>query len=211
MTERTDWRAWHAPYDDPASPLSRRLGIVRSHVRAWLDAQPDGPARIVSACAGRGLDLIPELAGRRDAARFRATLVEYDSDNAAMAAELARAAGLDVAVRERDAGVTDAYTGAVPADLVLLCGVFGNVSDEDVRRTVAAAPQLCARGATVIWTRHRRAPDLTPAIRRWLTDAGFEERAFDSPGPDAFSVGVHRLVGEPVPLRIGQSLFTFAC
>jgi hypothetical protein len=31
----------------------------------------------------------------------------------------------------------------------------------------------------VIWTRHRRPPDLTPRIRAWFTSAGFEELAFD--------------------------------
>lgn len=28
-----------------------------------------------------------------------------------------------------DAGTTDAYTGAVPTDVVLLCGVLGNLTD----------------------------------------------------------------------------------
>lgn len=38
-----------------------------------------------------------------------------------------------------DASVTSAYVGAVPADLVLLCGIFGNISDADIRATVAMA------------------------------------------------------------------------
>ena len=33
----------------------------------------------------------------------------------------------------------------------------------------------------MIWTRHRREPDLTPQIRAWFTGAGFEELAFGSP------------------------------
>ena len=36
-----------------------------------------------------------------------------------------------------DAALTDAYAGLVPADIVLACGVFGNITDEDVDRTVA--------------------------------------------------------------------------
>ena len=31
---------------------------------------------------------------------------------------------------------TDAYTGAVPADLVLLVGIFGNITPADIQRTV---------------------------------------------------------------------------
>jgi hypothetical protein len=67
-----------------------------------------------------------------------------------------------------------------PADLLLLCGIFGSVSDADIERTAAAAPALCAPGATVIWTRHRRPPDLTPRIRGWFTDAAFDEVAFEA-------------------------------
>jgi len=102
-----------------------------------------------------------------------------------------------VRVERADAGDLASYVGAVPADLVLLVGVFGNTSDADVRGTVEALPELCGPGATVIWTRGRRAPDLTPAIRRWLTDSGFVERAFHAPDDALFSVGVHRFTGRP--------------
>ena len=70
-----------------------------------------------------------------------------------------------------DAGRTDAYVDAVPAQIVLACGLFGNISEEDIQRTVLSLPMLCARGATVIWTRHRRPPDLTPVIRAWFSDS----------------------------------------
>jgi hypothetical protein len=111
----------------------------------------------------------------------------------------------------RDAGTTDAYADAVPIDVLLLCGVFGNISDEDVQTTVQALPSLCALDATVIWTRHRGEPDLTPTIRRWFREAGFEEQAFDSPGPGtaSFSVGAARLVAEPRHYEAGRRLFSF--
>jgi hypothetical protein len=35
---------------------------------------------------------------------------------------------------------------------------------------VQAVPTLCRADATVIWTRHRRPPDLTPQVRAWSTD-----------------------------------------
>lgn len=114
-----------------------------------------------------------------------------------------------VTIREEDAGLTDAFVGAVPADLVLLCGVFGNVGDADVRGTIAATPELCARAAVVIWTRSRREPDLTPSIRRWFGEAGFGELAFDAPEGTLVAVGVHRFDGEPRPLRPGRRLFSF--
>jgi hypothetical protein len=114
-----------------------------------------------------------------------------------------------VSVRCVDAGSTDAYAGCAPADLLLLCGVLGNVSDEDAERTIAALPGLCARGATVVWTRHRRDPDLTPAIRGWFTAAGFAEKSFAAPDDRIWSVGVHRLTGPAQPLGEGRRLFSF--
>jgi hypothetical protein len=210
MTARTDWQAWHAPYADASSPLSRRLRLVQAHVAAWLDGRPDERLTVVSACAGQGHDLVGVLAGRDDAQRVRATLLEYDAGNVAAARAAIDRAGLsNLTVSKVDAGRFDAYAGAVPADLALMAGVFGNLSDTDVRRTVAALPQLCAEGATVIWTRTRRAPDLTPAVRGWFADAGFVEEAFHAPDDVAFSVGVHRFTGAPRPLPASGQLFTF--
>ena len=71
----------------------------------------------------------------------------------------------------------------------------------DVARTVAAAPQLCLPGATLLWTRHRRAPDLTPSVRGWFADAGFEELAWVAPDDVEFGVGAQRYAGGPVPLE----------
>jgi len=205
-----DWLEWHHPYDDPGSPLSRRLVIVQGRIREALDRQPDGPIRIVSMCAGQGRDLIGALTDhpRRDDATAR--LVELDDRNVEIARKAARAAGLArLSIVAGDAALTDAYAGAVPADLVLVCGVFGNISDDDIRQTVDALPQLCAPGATVIWTRHRLAPDLTPTIREWFAPAGFEELNFDAP-PDLFiGVGTHRFHGDPAPLQRGSRLFMF--
>jgi len=67
------------------------------------------------------------------------------------------------------------------------CGLSGNVRESDVRRTISALPHLCARDATVIWTRHRRTPDLTPTIRGWLAEAAFAEVAFDTEEPFSFA------------------------
>jgi hypothetical protein len=112
-------------------------------------------------------------------------------------------------VLQADAGITDACLGAVPAQIVVACGIFGNITDSDIRATVAALPSLCAPGALVLWTRHRGPPDLTPAIRSWLEAAGFREKAFDTSHDGFMSVGAHRLTGEPAALVPGQRLFTF--
>jgi hypothetical protein len=108
-----------------------------------------------------------------------------------------------------DASTTSAYEGAVPADLLLVCGVFGNVPDEDIVRTIRTLPSLCAPRATVIWTRHRRPPDRTTLAREAFAAAGFEELAFEAPEDLRFGVGVHRLVSEPAPFESGVEMFAF--
>ena len=209
MSARTDWYDWHRPYDDEHSPLSQRLRLVQRHIADWLDHRAGPASTVVSACAGQGRDLIDVLAGRPVPGRVRARLIESDARNVDAARARTAAVGVpEVEVVHADAGDLRSYAGAVPADLVLLTGVLGNITDADVRATLAALPQLCAAGATVIWTRTRRAPDLTPAIRGWLSEGGFVERAFEAPDGVLFSVGVHTFAGTPQPLTDGK-LFTF--
>ncbi|MCU1593532.1 MAG: hypothetical protein JWO12_924 [Frankiales bacterium] len=206
-----DWVAWHEAYADPASPLTARLAVVQTEVRRWLATAREGDLRVLSACAGLGLDLIDVLAQSPRSDQVSALLVEWDAELSTRSRELCVVAGLPrVVAAQGDAGLAASYAGAVPADLVLLCGVFGNVSDDDIRATIRATPSLCADGATVVWTRHRRSPDATPWIRAAWAAAGFEEVAFSSPGPEEFSVGTCRLLRPPEPFDPSLRLFTFA-
>ena len=205
-----DWVDWHRDYDDPDSLLSQRGERVQGHLRAEFDRTPAGDIRLISLCAGQGRDVIGALTGHPRRGDVRARLVELDGANVAHARQAAMEAGLTgVEVLQADAGITDACAGAVPAQIVVACGVFGNITSRDIRATVAALPTLCAPRALVLWTRHRSPPDLTPAIRSWFEEAGLREEAFDT-SPDGFmAVGAHRLTGEPAPLTVGQRLFTF--
>ena len=210
MADAPDWLAWHEPYRDPSSPLSRRLEIVQGHIARWLDERAGAPVTVVSACAGQGHDLLGVLRHRADAHRVRATLLEYDQRNVDVARTAARRAGLTgVEVRRADAGDRACYRGIVPADLVLLVGVFGNVGEADMSTTVAALPQLCGPAATVVWTLTRTPPDRTGALRGRLREAGFTELAFTAPPDVLFTVGVHRLTGPPQPLAPTGRLFRF--
>lgn len=205
-----DYERWHERYDDPGSDLSWRLGVVRAHIRDALDAR-EGPVRALSLCAGDGRDLLGVLAGRDDAGRVRAVLVEVHPAIAGRARAAAAAAGLaaSVEVRTADAGGTAAYADAVPAELVLLVGIMGNVTDDDLARTIAAAPALCAPGATLIWTRARAGGDRNDVVRARFAAAGFAELAYDVLDEDTLpSVGAVRYDGPPVPLPAGR-LFTF--
>jgi hypothetical protein len=202
-----DWRTWHDEYDDPDSWMARRLRVVQHWIRTVLDDSPPGPLRVVSLCAGQGRDLLEVLADHPRRDDVRALLVELDPRNTAVAEEAA--ADLPgVTVLTADASLTDHYRGMVPADLVLVCGVFGNITAEDIRRTTGFCTQLCRTGGTVIWTRHREPPDLVPAVCAWFEERGFARRWVSDPGAD-FGVGVHRFTGEPRPLAEDTRMFAF--
>lgn len=202
-----DWKTWHDDYDDAGSALARRLRVVQQHIRAALDEAPPGPVQVVSMCAGQGRDLLEVLVTHPRRDDVAARLVELDPRNVEFARALARDLP-KIEVVEGDAALTDNYAGLVPARIALLCGVFGNISDDDIEQTVAAATQLCAEGGTVIWTRHREAPDLFPAICGWFEQHGFE-RVWESDPDAGFGVGVHRLAARSEQLRPGRRLFTF--
>ena len=62
----------------------------------------------------------------------------------------------------------------------------------------------------MIWTRHRRPPDLTPRIRAWFPSAGFEELAFDALDSTTLAaVGVGRLSHAALVGLPFWPLFTF--
>lgn len=209
MSEQRDWVAWHADYDRPESSLARRLAAVQERIKVTLDEAPPGPLRAVSLCAGQGRDLIGALAGHPRRDDVTARLVEFDERNAAFARTSAAAAGLDkVEVVTGDAALASHYAGMTPADLVLMCGMFGNMTDADVERTVGFATQLCARGGTVVWTRARWEPDLVPSICDWFGERGFELSWLS--GPDvSYGVGVHRFAADPSPLDPDARIFRF--
>ena len=202
-----DWHEWHQQYDDPASTLSQRLVVVQRRLGELLDGQPP-VGSILSLCAGDGRDIVPLLADR-PAARPQVTLVELDAELAATARHRAAKAGVAAHVLTGDAGMTATFANRTPVDLLMLCGIFGNISDEDIRATISAIPAMLNDGGAVIWTRGAfKARDLRGQVRQWFLDAGFDEIAFDADA-SGFGVGVNRVTSraavEPIPSR----LFTF--
>lgn len=137
----------------------RRLEAVQAQISEMLEHAPPGPIWVISVCAGQGRDLLGVLDGHARKDDVRARLVEVDARIAAVARAKAEAAGLDrVEVVTGDAALTDQDRDVAPADLVLVCGVFGNVTDQDIEHTVGTCRQLCRTGGTVIWSRERTPP-----------------------------------------------------
>lgn len=197
-----DYVSWHAHYDDPSSGLSWRLGVVQRYLDQALDRHP-GSVRLLSLCAGDGRDVVGVLGNRTDTDRVRAVLVELHPGIADSARAAVHKADLDmqVEVRVADAGAPCLYADAFPADLVLLVGIFGNISDEDLWRTVDAAPQFCTPGATLVWSRGRHLTDRNDQIRARFAENGFTELDYDERNEDSRpALGAMRYDGPAQPM-----------
>jgi hypothetical protein len=166
-----------------------------------LDARAAAGAssvRLLSLCAGDGRDMVPVLAAR-PGLDVDACLVELDPALADAARAAAAAAGVEVEVRKADAGSFASFRDRPRCDVLMLCGIFGNISDADVQRCVRAARGLLRPGGTVIWTRGSRVPvdplqERDPAewVRELFVAAGFEEVAFVAPADATYRVGLGR-------------------
>ena len=119
-------------------------------------------------------------------------------------------------MRTGDAGHVATFEDRLPVDILMLCGIFGNVAREDVVRTVAAARLMVADGGAVIWTRGHRVSDEPgehdgdPAdwVRRRFEAVGFEELAFVRPEEATYRVGLERQKRR-VDQELPERLFTF--
>ena len=206
-----DYVEWHRGYDDPASSLSRRLEVVRRRLRQALDALHRPDLRVLSLCAGDGRDILDVAAsGTPSASALSVVLVEQDPRLAAAAAERARLHRFPgVTVVQGDGGASGTWGGYLPVDLLLLCGIFGNISAGDIRRTIDAAPAMVRDGGYIAWTRGSGpGGDLREQVRGWFEEAGLAEVAFDGP-PERFGVGLYVRTPAAVPRAIPPRLFTF--
>lgn len=217
-----DWFDWHDLYQ--TSPrLQQRLEIVRDYIATSLTAQPAGPIQVVSLCAGDGRDLLGALANHPRKDDVSARLVELnprlvEQGRAAFSAlryskEIA-VEGLSHQIEfiNGDATHASVYVGAVPADIVLVCGVFGNVADEaELQRLIDNLRALAKTGAFVVWTRgHSDGIAYSDVVRRQLQEAAFEEVSFRLTSTSDMGVGLHRYLGETQPLVPDRTLFVFS-
>lgn len=203
-----DYEAWHDDYDRPGSALHLRLLVVQDLIAECFDEQRPGAIRAISMCAGQGRDLVTATRRHHRRSDVVGRLVEIDPRNVTVARRAIADAGVDgLDVVEGDAGRSDTYLGATPADLVLACGIFGNITDEEVHRTVECLPALCAPGAWVIWTRGPRDDGIVLTIQEWFDQAGFEPRALVVGEGNLFGVGAAQYRGVQKRLEPGISFF----
>lgn len=153
----------------------------------------------------------PALRSRGD---VTARLVELDPRNTEAARTLAAGSGLgNVEIVTGNAALTSQYADLAPAEVVLACGMFGNMTDANVERVISYCTQLCAAGGTVIWTRARsrfepHGPAPVPQICAWFEERGFERVWISDPCHEP-CCGAHRFTATPALLEPDATMFTF--
>ncbi|QLE58357.1 class I SAM-dependent methyltransferase family protein [Nostoc sp. TCL26-01] len=207
-----DWYEWHDLYDtEPV--LQQRLEIVREYIADSLNALPDGTIRIVSVCAGDGRDLLGVLQNHPRINDVYARLVELNPQLVERGRATIESLGLGKQIEfiNDDATLATNYVGAVPADIVIVCGVLGHVVNEELDRLINNLSFLSKPGAFVIWTRgHSNGIPYSDNVRKILSASGFEEINFQLTATGDMAVGIHRYLGESVNQPQEQQLFVFS-
>ena len=153
-------------------------------LRSALDRAPVGPIRSMSLCSGDARDVTSSCRSPTPRRRHRRL-------------NRARSGTRQLTVRCGDATDPGMFIDLVTADVLLLVGTFGHTDDSDHQRLISVAPAICRQDAAVIWTRHRREPDLTPSIEGWFADTGCGHR-HSAPRDPAASRSEESGIGTPL-------------
>jgi hypothetical protein len=148
------WSGW--PTEAYAENRYRlRLETVQKHLIHCLDIAPPGPLRLISICAGDGRDVIGVLQTHQRRNNMSAWLVELDPQSVAAGICYSSIVGLQDTVRfiNRDATDYATFDDIAPADIILVCGVWGHVPARERVSLAGALPALCRPCGTVTWTR----------------------------------------------------------
>ena len=208
------WFEWHDLYETDAR-LQQRLAIVREYISTSLTHSPPGVIQLVSACAGDGRDVLGVLPSHPRAKDVRARLVELNPqlvERGRFTLESTPPFNQQIELVNGDATSSNAYIGAVPADVVLVCGIFGNLADEvALRQLIGNLKFLAKSGAFVLWTRgHTQGVAYSEVVRQQFREANFEEVDFRLTATGDMGVGLHRFWGETAPLPENHTLFVFS-
>ncbi|MBD2435390.1 class I SAM-dependent methyltransferase family protein [Nostoc sp. FACHB-110] len=207
-----DWYEWHDLYKTEPR-LQQRLEIVREFITYSLNSSPDGAIRIVSLCAGDGRDLLGTLENHPRAKDVSARLVELNPQLVERGRATIESLGLAQQIEfiNGDAAIASNYVGAVPADIVIVCGVFGNLSEAELNRLLDNLSFLSKPGAFIIWTRgHSNGIPYSDNVRKILHLTDFEEVNFKLTATGDMGIGIHQYVGETLPQPKEQQLFVFS-
>jgi|SRR6476469_468040 len=207
-----DWLEWHEGYQTEAV-LQQRLEIVQKYISDSLDAASEGTIQVVSACSGDGRDLLGVLATHPRAKDVRARLVEINPQLVERGKEAIAQLGLTKQIEfiNGDATLTASFAGAVPADIVIVCGIFGNLPDEEaLRQLIGNLPYFIKKGGFALWTRgHRDGINYSERVRQIFQENQFTEVDFQLTATGNMGVGRHRFEGQTLSAPTDEQFFVF--
>ena len=146
------WNDWHSIYDDKESAPYKRSIITQELVNNYLNIHKKNII-ILSICSGQARDILPAIAGREDKDRITTYLLDIDKDCLEYAQEYARIHDIpNVHTINKDASLKESYDDIPKADLIVICGLFGHLSLEDITTTVSFLAYISDNDAHVIWS-----------------------------------------------------------
>ncbi|MEI6329728.1 MAG: class I SAM-dependent methyltransferase family protein [Pseudanabaena sp.] len=207
-----DWFAWHDLYNSQEL-LQQRLAIVQKYISDSLDAAPAGTIQVVSACSGDGRDLLGVLETHPRAKDVRARLVELDPKLVERGKEAIAKLGLTEQIEfiHGDATLTANFADHVPADIVIVAGIFGNLPNEEVlQKLIRNLAYFAKTGAFAIWTRgHRDGFNYSERVRAIFQENSFSEVDFQFTATGNMAVGRHRFDGQTISEPLDEHFFEF--
>lgn len=208
----TDWIKWHRSYDTSPSMMAR-LELVQLQISSCLTKLTQGSIRIISICAGDGRDIIGVLRSHSRRQDARVHLIELNAELLEAGRRAAQIAGIENQIEfiHGDATKSRTYQGITPADLVLACGVFGNVRTRHISHLIFRLRSLCRSGSFLVWTRVLSRDGLrkVETIRDLLQQAAFEQVCLEFSDVTNHFIGSHRYAGIYQPLTKKKRLFKF--
>src|SRR5919204_972732 len=209
MSAAMDWAKWHDLYK-VSTPLKERLIAVREQIAAAAAKVTGQSWHLVSICAGDGRDVIGTVAASDARPDVHATLIESNPALVTRGQAAVEQLGLArrITFRCADATQSSTYVDLRPAQIIVLSGVFGNLTERGVQRLIAALPSLCDREASVIWTRNLfdDGEKATQIIRECFVAADFTEKVLVRTPLGFFAVGTHSFRGVRRPLPVNKTL-----
>jgi hypothetical protein len=190
----------------------RRLRVVQEHLAECLDVAPPGAVKVLSMCAGDGRDVIGVVQSHPRRNDVSAWLVELNRQSVDLGLHYTTHAGLEKSLRfvNEDATVYTTYKYIAPADIVLVCGVWGHVPPPERGGLVQAAAALTRAGGSVIWTRGvSKGMSRFDEIDSLFAEPAWEKVRVSFTADKSWAVATHRYRGPAQELPADGQIFHF--
>ncbi len=206
-----DWIAWHDGYRTN-DELKARLSLVRTLIAHSLSGAPAGEIALLSLCCGDARDILGSLPTHPRRTDVQGWLLDINPTliDTAKQAIIRHGLASSVSAIIADATMASSYTGVLPANVIILCGVLGNVERDEISRLIRNLRTLCASSAFVIWTRHTRGgPHQVERIQKEFASNQFSSVKLLTTPQEHFNIGLNCYAGPTNGLHQDKRLFSF--